>query len=533
MNNKILLFTLLLITIFAFVSLPFQFNKVNKANASGGCSWNIYPQPSPGTATYTVTLTNNTGYTGESLITNFYDGGSLISNVSGDAIQMAGGDSSWNWSTSQGYGVNGNSSTGVSNGSTVSYLVTLTLQNGISGIDTDLNTGQEYTGNVVCTGHVDASNITYNPPPSIPPIPTATPQPTITPEPNNCSYNIYPQPAPGTNTYTVTVTNNSGYTGETINNNFYDGGTLMSNVPGDNIQSEGGAPYWSWGSELGYNANGSSLVGLPNGSNVSYLVNLTLQNGVSGIDTDLNTGESDSGATLCTGHVDASDFTYNPPPSPTLTPTPTPTTTTLTPIADSFIQHNEQNSNEGASPFLELSVEGKERALIQFNKSQIQAAVGNDPNYTATLQLTIVSNNNKWSTGRQIDVDRMEQAWTEGNGSYNYNNNRGTGSGVTWDCATDTNITNQSDNCSGSTVWDMIDQGSWPFDGTPTATTIITNNQSGTISFNVTSDVQSFLSGANPNYGWIVKKDDETADGDIQFGSKESSYIPKLIITLH
>ena len=78
----------------------------------------------------------------------------------------------------------------------------------------------------------------------------------------------------------------------------------------------------------------------------------------------------------------------------------------------------------------------------------------------------------------------------------------------------------------------MIDQGSWPFDGTPTATTTITNNQSGTVSFNVTSDVQSFLNGI-ANDGWIVKKDAETADGDIQFGSKESSYTPKLIITDH
>jgi len=208
-----------------------------------------------------------------------------------------------------------------------------------------------------------------------------------------------------------------------------------------------------------------------------------------------------------------------------------PATTTLTPSHDSFIQHNGQNQNEGASPFLELSVEGKERALIQFDESQIQAAIGDDSNYTATLQLTIVSNNNKFvSGGGKIDVDRMEQAWTEGNGSVNYNNNRGTGSGVTWDCATDSNIANDSTNCSGSTVWDMIDPGSWPFDGTPTATGTISNNQSGIVSYNVTSDVQSFLNGT-ANYGWIVKKDNEDQDGDVQFGSKESSFSPKLIIT--
>lgn len=207
-----------------------------------------------------------------------------------------------------------------------------------------------------------------------------------------------------------------------------------------------------------------------------------------------------------------------------------PATTTLTPSADSFIQHNGQNQNEGASPFLELSVVGKERALIQFNESQIQAAIGTDPNYTAALQVTIISNNNKWSTGRPIDVHRMAQAWAEGNGSVNYNGYRGTGSGVTWDCATDSNIANNSTNCTGSTAWDMIDPGSWPFVSTPTATSTITNNQSGNVSFNVTSDVQAFLNGTTNN-GWIIRKDDESQDGDIQFGSKESSNSPKLVIT--
>lgn len=213
------------------------------------------------------------------------------------------------------------------------------------------------------------------------------------------------------------------------------------------------------------------------------------------------------------------------------TPNPTLQPITLTTDQDSFIQHNGQNQNEGASPFLELSIEGKDRALVHFNESQIQAAVGSNPNYTATLQLTIVSNNNKWSTGRQIDVNRMEQSWTEGNGSYDYNGNRGTGSGVTWDCASDNDTANTATNCSGLTAWDMIDQASWPFYTIPSALATITNNESGTISFDVTSDVQSFLTGNNPNDGWIIKKDDENQDGDIQFGSKESSYSPKLIIT--
>lgn len=208
----------------------------------------------------------------------------------------------------------------------------------------------------------------------------------------------------------------------------------------------------------------------------------------------------------------------------------TPTTTTLTPSQTSYILHNSQNANEGASTYMELTYEGKGRALIQFSQSQIAAAIGSDSNYTATLKLPIVSTNANWDSGRQIDIDRLEQSWIQGNGSYIENGNRGTGSGVTWNCSVDTNIANESTNCSGSTAWDMLDESSWPFDGTPTATATITNNETGTVSFNVTSDVQAFLNGT-ANDGWIVRKDDETKEGDIEFSSMNNSNQPQLVIT--
>jgi hypothetical protein len=77
----------------------------------------------------------------------------------------------------------------------------------------------------------------------------------------------------------------------------------------------------------------------------------------------------------------------------------------------------------------------------------------------------------------------------------------------------------------------MTDIGSQPFVTTPTATTIVAKNQTGTVSFDVTSDVQSFLNGTNQNDGWIVKLDNESASGNVEFGSKESSTPPQLIIT--
>jgi len=124
------------------------------------------------------------------------------------------------------------------------------------------------------------------------------------------------------------------------------------------------------------------------------------------------------------------------------------------------------------------------------------------------------------------------QDWTEGNGfvSGNPTPTRGTGSGVTWTCATDTNITNTGTNCASGETWDMIDTSFWPFNATPTATTIITKNQTGTVSFDVTSDVQSFINGTL-NDGWLLKLDNEAVSGKVEVGSKESSSSPLLVIT--
>ena len=227
-------------------------------------------------------------------------------------------------------------------------------------------------------------------------------------------------------------------------------------------------------------------------------------------------------------------FTVDPSLVTNPTPTPTPSPTTLTPIADSYIKSAAQNENEGASTFMRIQDSGNNRALVKFDESQIAAAVGSDPNYTATLQFTITSNGNNWGgSGRQVDVDRMFQDWTEGNGFITGNSSptNGTGSGVTWNCATDTDISNGTADCSGSAAWHMGTSSLWPFDATPTATTTITNNQTGTVSFDVTSDVQSFLNNTNINYGWLVKLDNEANAGKVLFGSKESSSSPVLIIT--
>ncbi|HVZ11801.1 MAG TPA: DNRLRE domain-containing protein [Patescibacteria group bacterium] len=221
---------------------------------------------------------------------------------------------------------------------------------------------------------------------------------------------------------------------------------------------------------------------------------------------------------------------------PTPTPTPTPSQVTLSPIADTYIKNGSQNENEGNSTFLELQSSGHRRNLVKFDQSSIQAAIGNSQNYTATLRFTITDNGNNWgTTGRTIEAHRLTQDWTEGNGFIDGNSPtyRGTGSGATWNCATDSNIANQNDDCSGSIAWNMDNSSSWPFVTNATSTKTIQNNQTGTVDFDVTADVQSFVNGSSQDFGWLIKKTDEGQNGRIDFGSRQTSSSPILILNFN
>lgn len=213
-----------------------------------------------------------------------------------------------------------------------------------------------------------------------------------------------------------------------------------------------------------------------------------------------------------------------------------PTTTILTPIADTFIKKGSPNENEGSSNMLRIQSSGNNRALVKFDTAQIQSAIGASQNYTAVIEFTISDNGNNWgSSGRPIGIHRFTSDWVEGNGYIVGNNptDRGTGDGATWTCGIDSNISNQTDNCSGNDAWNMTNSAFWPFVSSPTATTTITNNQAGVVSFDVTADVQSVVSGSTQDYGWIVKKVQEGQNGNVEFGSKESASTPRLVLTVN
>jgi hypothetical protein len=69
-----------------------------------------------------------------------------------------------------------------------------------------------------------------------------------------------------------------------------------------------------------------------------------------------------------------------------------------------------------------------------------------------------------------------------------------------------------------------------PYMATASGTLLVTGSLEGTVSIDVTSDVQAMVSGQVGSYGWIVRKTDEGAAGRIEIGSRESETGPRLII---
>lgn len=206
-----------------------------------------------------------------------------------------------------------------------------------------------------------------------------------------------------------------------------------------------------------------------------------------------------------------------------------PVTVTFNSAGDTYLRSGEPNRNQGAGLFMRLQANGNNRSMVRFDQATLESAIGNGTVLSAKLRLTITDNGNNWgTTGRPVDLHRLLSNWAEGNGT---ENDRGTGSGATWNCATDSNISNQNDDCSGATAWEMNNSSLWSFASAATATTTITNNQSGVVELDVTSDVQSFMNGSNQNYGWLLKKTNEGQAGQVSFGTKESSSIPQLVVT--
>ena len=214
-------------------------------------------------------------------------------------------------------------------------------------------------------------------------------------------------------------------------------------------------------------------------------------------------------------------------------------TSSLQASADTYLRSGATNTNEGGSSFLQVRASGDNRALVQFDQASLHSLVGSGTLVSASLTFTIAQNGDNWgASGRTISVYRLTSPWTEGNGfdGQGAPPRRGSGPGATWSCASDAQITNQAKDCSGATEWEMGKPSQpqlHPWVEPATASTLITNGQSGSVSFDVTADVQEFLAGSATNDGWIVKKDLEGQPGQIQLASRETGNGPRLMLQIN
>lgn len=188
--------------------------------------------------------------------------------------------------------------------------------------------------------------------------------------------------------------------------------------------------------------------------------------------------------------------------------------TTFAAVGDTYLRQGEPNQNFGGESVLRVRQAGRNRSLVRFDAAEIAQVVGQGTLVAAHLEMTIARNGRNWSPGgRTVDAHRLAANWTE--------------AGATWNCATDTNLSNILPNCpsqwSGGT-----------FQAAPTASVLHTNDLSGTVSFDVTADVASLLNGTPnpPSQGWLLKKREEGRSGLVDYASREAgaAAAPRLVV---
>ncbi len=188
----------------------------------------------------------------------------------------------------------------------------------------------------------------------------------------------------------------------------------------------------------------------------------------------------------------------------------------LTSSGDTFLTSGAANANHGYDTVMTVQSGGSNRALIHMDQAAIVSYTGSGILQSAKLRLYIASNGNNWgSAGRTVNVHRITQAWMEPT--------------ATWNCPNDTNPINSAKDCAPD--WQMGQSAQWPF-AAPASGILHSNNQTGWVEWDVTSDVAAFLSGTVNNHGWIIRKDDESVTGQVDYSTREGANPPQLVLTV-
>ncbi len=187
---------------------------------------------------------------------------------------------------------------------------------------------------------------------------------------------------------------------------------------------------------------------------------------------------------------------------------------------DSFIREGIQNTNEGSNKVLRIMGSGpiNNRVLISFNLDDIQEVNFGKTLKSATIKMYVEKNNLQWGDGQYISIYSLQNQWDEGNGINAPVSNLIKSNGATWRCPVDSNSCNEE--------WN-----GGIYDQTPIDSIWISNQVDDYwIKFDVTSDILNYQV-TNENFGWIIMKNDEDSEGQINIASREAiSNNPELVL---
>jgi len=187
---------------------------------------------------------------------------------------------------------------------------------------------------------------------------------------------------------------------------------------------------------------------------------------------------------------------------------------------DSFIREGVQNSNDGSNQVLRILGAGpiNNRALISFDLDDIPTISSGKAMESATIKLFVEKNNLRWGDGQYISIHRLQTQWDEGTGINAPVSNLIKSNGVTWNCPV------QSVDCSQK--WE-----GGIFDKKPTDSIWISNQVDDYwIKFDVSADILNYQI-TQENFGWIIIKNNEDSEGQINIASREAkSYNPELVL---
>ena len=177
---------------------------------------------------------------------------------------------------------------------------------------------------------------------------------------------------------------------------------------------------------------------------------------------------------------------------------------------DTGIRIGTPNKNYGSSATLDIN-----RGLIEAQSSELSSVLGaGDYLLAAKLQFTLVpSDERRRQQPREVGLHRLLKPWTE--------------NGATWLCGNDSNTSNSRPDC-GSSGWNpLLNNGT--FVDRASSTVTVPASRTGSVAFDVTSDVRSLLANPAGNFGWVIKTNPgvlEFAD----FASSESATPPVLLL---